>query len=145
MKFRGLAASAVSVISLTACLGTGTRRIDAACREMSSAIVYEMLKDNPTILVLDVRKPESVEAEGRIANERSVPLENLSSPTTLPELEKYKETTVVVFGQDGPQGRKACEALSTQGFRYVIFISGGAAGWFANGLPRAPQRTPTTP
>lgn len=144
MRRRVLAASAALVTTLTSCLGSGTRRIDAPCREMSSAIVYEMLKDNPTVLVLDVRNPESIETEGRIRNERSFPLEQLASPT-FAELDRYKETTVVVFGHDGPQGRKACEALSTQGFKYVIFISDGAAGWFANGLPGVRRPMPAAP
>lgn len=108
--------------------------MDAACREMRSAVVYEMLKDNPGIPLIDLRKPgEQGEIESRLPNAQEFPLDKLAtvSDSLLPQ----KEKTIVVFGKDGDTGRRGCQLLSARGFRYVIFISDGVAGWVRNGLP----------
>jgi rhodanese-related sulfurtransferase len=121
----------------SACLGTGTRRIDASCREMESSIVFEMLKDNPTIPILDVRRPAEISgAEGRLQGGRSIPIDELAKRVS--ELFRFRDTTVIVVGHDGEEGRRACQLLASRGFQYVIFISDGAEGWFKNRLPAAP-------
>jgi rhodanese-related sulfurtransferase len=144
------AAGAGAALALTACLGHGTARIDATCREMHSAVVYEMLKDNPSIPVLDVRRKGDMTAEeGKLAHTIDVPIDRLQG--SLPSLSRYRETTVIVLGRDGETGRHACQLLSDFGFKYVIFVSDGAIGWFRNGLPAVtpsaagPAPTPTPP
>jgi len=135
-------------ILVSGCLGTGTRRIDAPCREMSSAVAWEMLKDSPTIPFVDLRTPDEVtEAEGRLPRALEIPLDRLVAGA--PSLERFRETTIVVFGRDRETGRQACQLLTEKGFRYVIFLSDGAKGWFENGLPRAapppPSEEPSKP
>ncbi|HEV8267963.1 MAG TPA: rhodanese-like domain-containing protein [Thermoanaerobaculia bacterium] len=130
-------------ILVSGCLGTGTKRIDAPCREMSSAVAWEMLKDSPTIPFVDLRPPgEVTEAEGRLPRALEIPLDRLAADVA--RLERFRETTIVVFGRDRETGRQACQLLTEKGFRYVIFLSDGAEGWFQNGLPRAvPTPTPS--
>ncbi|MEO6323269.1 MAG: rhodanese-like domain-containing protein [Thermoanaerobaculia bacterium] len=121
---------------LPGCLGTGTRRVDAACREMRSAVVFEMLKDNPTMHLIDLRKPAEVtEREARIPGAQLIPLEMLGAVSA--QLQPLRDSTIVVFGVDGEMGRRGCQLLSARGFQYVIFISDGAVGWFRNGFPSA--------
>jgi rhodanese-related sulfurtransferase len=125
-----------ALVVLSSCLGTGTRRVDASCREMRSAVVYEMLKDNPTMHLIDLRKPSEVtEQEGRIPGARAVPLDELDARSG--QLQVGHDHTIVVFGNDGETGRLGCKILSARGFEFVIFISDGAIGWFKNGLPSA--------
>jgi rhodanese-related sulfurtransferase len=125
-----------ALLVLSSCLGTGTLRIDASCREMRSAVVYEMLKDNPTMHLIDLRKPSEVtEQEGRILGARAVPLDELDARSG--QLQVGHDHTIVVFGNDGETGRLGCKILSARGFEFVIFISDGAIGWFKNGLPSA--------
>ena len=134
------AALAVLALPLAACLGHGTQRVDAPCREMRSAVAYEMLKDNPSIPVIDVRRPAEVtDGEGRVKHAIALPLERLFARPT--ELDRYRDTTVVVFGRDSTGGRRACQFLSTHGFKYVVFVSDGAEGWFRNGLPSSAPST----
>lgn len=124
------------------CLGSGTQRIDATCREMRSAVAYEMLADNPSVIVLDVRAPgEVATGPGRLPRARQIPLDELSR--RLPELESYKQRTVVVAGIDGVSGRCACTLLSQMGFEYVIFLSDGIEGWYRDRLPPVADPTPT--
>lgn len=103
---------------------------------MRSAVVYEMLKDNPTMHLIDLRKPAEVtEREGRIPGAQAVPLDQLAVHSA--QLQVWRESTIVVFGIDGETGRRGCQLLSARGFEFVIFISDGATGWFKNGLPAA--------
>ena len=136
---------AVSAASLASCLGHGTQRIDAPCREMRSAVAYEMLKDNPTIPVVDVRRPAELSEEaGKVKNAIAIPLERL--PARAAELQRFRETTVIVLGRDEESGRLACQMLTARGFKYVVFVSDGAEGWFKNGpLSVAPSVDSATP
>ena len=129
----------------SACLGHGTQRVDAPCREMRSAVAWEMLKDNPSIPVLDVRlQAEVTAAEGRLRNALEIPAERL--PLHMQQLERYRDTTIVVLGKDADEGGRACQLLSERGFKYVVFVSDGAEGWFRNALPArgAPAARPTS-
>jgi len=119
---------------LGGCLGHGTLRVDAPCREMRSAVAWEMLKDNPSIPIFDVRQPSDVtQREGRLEHAIPISLERLGG--RVPEIERYRDTTVLVFGRDADDGRTACQLLSGRGFKYVVFVSDGAEGWYRNGLP----------
>lgn len=134
-----LPAGLALVAPLLGCFGTGTRRVDAPCREMRSVVVWEMLRDNPTIQLVDLRQPPEVTAkEGRLPRALEVPFDRLVARA--PHL--AKDRTVVVFARHGDVGKKACELLVGLSFKYVIFMSDGAEGWFRQGLPAAPAGVP---
>lgn len=140
-----LLAPAAAAAVLAGCFGTGTKRVDASCREMRSTVVYEMLRDNPSVRLVDLRRSAEVTAtEGRLQGALEIPFEKL--PSRVGELGEH-DATVIVFGRDPDVGRKGCQLLSSHGFRYVVFIADGAQGWFRNGLPAArptPSPTPAT-
>lgn len=115
----------VAALAAAGCLGTGTRRVDAPCREMRGSVARELLRDAREIPVLDVRSTRPRELKGAVA----IPLEELAG--RVEELNRYRGTTIVVVGDDGPTGQKACETLAAAGFRYVVFVTEGAAGLFA--------------
>ena len=136
-----LASVLAGALLTVACLGHGTARVDAPCREMRAAVAFEMLKDNPTIPILDVRRASEIgEGEGRLANSIQIPLDGLDG--RMAELQRFHDTTVVVLGADGEGGRRACQLLSARGFKYVVFVSDGAAGWYKHGLPMLPAAAP---
>lgn len=108
---------------------------------MRSAVAWEMLKDNRSIPVLDVRKPADVtETEGRLKNAIAIPLDGL--PLRVKELERFRGTTLIVLGRTGEDGGRACQLLSLRGFKYVVFVSDGAEGWYRNALPAVPSAPP---
>ena len=110
---------------------------------MSSPIAYEMLQDHPTTLFLDVRSPLDVTPQqSRLPGVKPMPLRDLAAPATRAPIERYVEETIVVVGRDGDEGRVACETLTAAGFRSVIFLADGAAGWFAKGYPAAKNLPP---
>ncbi len=58
-----------------------------------------------------------------------IPLPDL--PGRLGELDRYRSVPVVIVGEDGEQGRTACELLSGAGFKHAIYVPEGAAGILA--------------
>ena len=122
-----LPAAGAALLALAAggCLGTGTRRVDASCREMRASVAREMLRDAREVPVLDVRASRVPALRGAL----EIPVEELE--TRLAELDRYRETPILVVGDDGSSARKACELLAGAGFRYVIFVPEGANGLFA--------------
>lgn len=127
-------------LAASGCLGTGTRRVDAQCREMRASVAREMLRDSREIPILDVRSSPPKVLAGAIA----IPLPELG--TRLGELGRYRSMPVVIVGDDGDAGQRACETLSRAGFRYVIFVPEGAEGLFGGlkgaemeNVPRGPR------
>lgn len=113
------------VFAACGCLGTGTRRVDAPCREMRGSVAREMLRDAREIPVLDVRSSWPRTLKGAVM----IPLPEL--PGRIEELARYRSMPVVVVGDDGEAGRSACETLAAAGFKHVIFVPEGAKGLFA--------------
>lgn len=92
---------------------------------MRGSVAREMLRDAREIPVVDVRPSAARRLNGAVV----IPLPDL--PERIGELERYRSMPVVVVGDDGDSGRQACELLAGGGFKYVIFVSEGAAGLFA--------------
>jgi len=123
-RFFWLAAGAFA-LAASGCLGSGTRSVDASCREMRGSVAREMLRDSREIPVLDVRSSPARKFSGGIA----IPLPELSGRAG--ELERYRSLPVVVVGKDGEEGQTACKLLAEAGFKHVIFVPEGAEGLFA--------------
>ena len=110
------------------CLGAGTRRIDASCREMSAALPQEMLRDHPLIPLLDVRS-EAAGGES-IAGARRLPYATLVA--NLGSLQPWATGTVILIAEDRASGERACELLATSGFSNVVFVRDGAEVWLSH-------------
>ena len=124
-RLLGWLAAGVLLPGAAACLGTGTRRVDAPCREMRASVAREMLRDSREIPLLDVRTLPAP----RLRGAHEIPLSALSS--RFEELGRFRRSPLVVVGDDGDAARQACELLAAEGFRYVIFVPEGAEGLFA--------------
>jgi rhodanese-related sulfurtransferase len=124
-RLLGCAAAGVLLIGAAGCLGTGTRRVDAPCREMRASVAREMLRDSREIPLLDVRALPAP----RLRGAHEIPLSAL--PSRFEELGRFRRSPVVVVGDSGDAARQACDLLAAEGFRYVIFVPEGAEGLFA--------------
>ena len=63
---RSLPAVAAVTLEAAGCLGTGTRSVDASCREMRGSVAREMLRDSREIPVLDVRSSPARKLSGAV-------------------------------------------------------------------------------
>ena len=145
MKPRLLAVAVAVAAAAVLCLACATSRrvvasLTANCKEVRPGVAFEMMRDNPNILALDVRhEGEITEGRPRIPRSRNVPLSEL--PRRYRELDPWKRETIVIFSRDGADAASACEFLARQGFFYVSHVFGGVEAWSRRGYLRAPAGT----
>lgn len=105
------------------------------CREVQVGVAHEMMRDNPGVLLLDVRRDEEYPATlPRLPRAREIPLRDL--PFRYRELTAWKREPIVIFSRDGIDAASACEFLARQGFPYVSHVSGGVEAWVRGGYGR---------
>ena len=83
-------------------------------------------------LVLDVREDREFQ-QGHIANALHIPLAQLNK--RLPELEKYRDRTLVTYCRSGHRSNSAAALLRKHGFASVYNLAGGIAAWQNANLP----------
>lgn len=94
--------------------------------------ILEKNKDNPDLVVLDVRTPEEYD-EGHIEDAY---LLNIKSKDFEDELEKMdKDKTYFVYCKAGIRGCKATDLMENHGYKEVHNISGGIDKWKSKRLP----------
>ncbi len=103
---------------------------------MKAALAQEMLRDNPSIPLLDVRRT-SPEPEIPIEGAKRFAVDTLAEARL--QLQQWAGGTVIVIGEDRENGLRACEFLSLTGFERVIFVEEGAAGWIRHQLALQPR------
>ncbi len=82
--------------------------------------------------VIDVRGSDEY-VSGHLPDSRNIPLEQLEARAG--ELEKFKDTPVILVCQTGARSSGACKQLEKLGFSKVNNLESGIAGWRAAGLP----------
>ena len=89
--------------------------------------------DNKTVL-LDVRETSELN-EGMLNDAIHIPLSNLSG--RLSELDKYKESPILVYCRSGNRSGSVCRTLTGRGFDKVYNLAGGIMAWRDAHLPVA--------
>jgi len=82
--------------------------------------------------VIDVRGSDEY-VSGHLPDSRNIPLEQLEERAG--ELEKYKDTPLILVCQTGTRSAGACKQLEKLGFAKVNNLESGIAGWRSAGLP----------
>ncbi len=82
--------------------------------------------------VIDVRGSDEY-VSGHLPDSRNIPLEQLEERAG--ELEKYKDTPLILVCQTGSRSAGACKQLEKLGFAKVNSLESGIAGWRSAGLP----------
>lgn len=109
--------------------------LTANCREVQVGVAHEMMRDNPGVLLLDVRRDEEYPATlPRLPRAREIPLGDL--PRRYRELNAWKREPILIFSRDGTDAASACEFLARQGFPYVSHVAGGVEAWMRGGYGR---------
>jgi rhodanese-related sulfurtransferase len=128
-----------ALVVLTASCAASRRvvaSLTANCREIEVGVAHEMMRDNPDILLLDVRaKGEYGERLPHLRRAREIPLADL--PRRYREIVAWKREPILVFSRDGTEAASACEFLAHQEFPYVSHVAGGIDAWMRGGYGRA--------
>ena len=82
--------------------------------------------------VIDVREPVEY-AAGHLPESRNIPLGVLVDRVS--EIEKLKDTPVILLCQSGVRSSGACAKLAKLGFTKVHSLDGGIESWVQAGLP----------
>jgi rhodanese-related sulfurtransferase len=138
--FSRLGARAVlaAIVVLSASCATGRRvvaSLTSNCHEIEVGVANEMMRDNPGVLLLDVRQGREYATDlPHLRKAREIPLSDL--PRRHKELGAWKNESIVIFSRDGSDAASACEFLARQGFPYVSHVAGGILAWVRGGYAR---------
>ena len=129
---------AVFLVTGAAC-ATGRRvvaSLTSNCHEIEAGIANEMMRDNPGILLLDVREAAEFTSDlPHLRRAREIPLSDL--PWRYREIDAWKKQSILIFSRDGTDAASACEFLARQSFPYVSHVVGGISAWMQGGYGRA--------
>lgn len=95
-----------------------------------TAAIAIINKEN-TVLV-DVREPNEIKA-GMLNDAIHIPLSAIGK--RLSELEKFKQSAVVVYCRSGNRSGSVCRTLTGRGFEQVYNLDGGIMAWEDAHLP----------
>lgn len=118
-------------------------------RKIAPPVAFEVLRDNPDILVVDLRtRREFLGDTGHIYRARNIPLERL--PDRMLEIAPFRDDTFLVYCREGDTcGEEGMAILVSSGFENAILIDGGIDGWIRYGfrtvLPSTPEETDGSP
>jgi rhodanese-related sulfurtransferase len=108
-------------------------------RKLSPPVAFEMVRDNPEMLILDLRPPEEYNGEtGHLRRARNIPLNRL--PYRLLEIDAFRDDTILVYCGTAECGERGMNVLRSSGFEDAVLMDGGIEGWIREGfktvLPR---------
>lgn len=112
-------------------------------RKVSPPVAFEILRDNPDVLVLDLRsRQEFLGDTGHVYRARNIPLNRLAE--RLLEIAAFRDDTFLVYCRTGDTcGEEGMAVLVSSGFENAILMDGGIDGWIRYGfrtvLPATPE------
>lgn len=118
-------------------------------QRVSAPIAFEMIRDTPDILILDLRTPQEFLGDtGHIYHARNIPLQALSY--RMLEISAWREETLLVYCREGDHcGEDGMAILKSSGFENAVLIDGGIDGWIREGfrtvLPEDVMSRPAAP
>lgn len=122
---------AIAVFSGAMLLSTTFRNTGGGARSLNTTQAT-MLINREDAQLLDVREPAEF-AAGHVPESRNIPAAQLEE--RVGELEKLKDSPLILICQTGPRSSGACGRLTKLGFSKVHSLDGGIESWVQAGLP----------
>lgn len=101
-------------------------------RDVTPAEVASMLRNNPDVVLVDVRTPAEY-AEGHIRDSRLIDYYDRRFATTIQSLPR--DVDVVLYCRSGRRSADAKHMLDSMGYTHVMNMAGGIVAWQANHFP----------
>lgn len=102
-------------------------------RKVTPPIAYEMIRDTPGILILDLRSAGAFHGDsGHIYRAYNLPEDRL--PFRLLELSSFREETFLVYCDTQTCAENGMAILISSGFESAVLIDGGIDNWIAKGF-----------
>jgi rhodanese-related sulfurtransferase len=129
MKKLSLALAALSMILVSSC---SNAHEDSLKTELSPVEFSTELGKTPDAVIVDVRThPEF--AGGHLQNAKNIDWNGADFETEIAQLDKEKP--VLVYCASGRRSDAAADKMRDMGFKNVLELDGGIAGWRDAGLP----------
>jgi rhodanese-related sulfurtransferase len=90
------------------------------------------LINHESAIVLDIREEHEFR-EGHILNSKHIPISQVKG--RLKELERFRNTPIIVGCRTGHRSRHACSVMRKEGFQVVYNLKGGILAWQNANLP----------
>ena len=116
------------------------RAAKSCIKEITPQELLEKIKNKDDLLLIDVREHGEYEA-GHIKGAQLVPrgiieaAADAAYPKHVPELTAARNRQVIVYCATSGRSAMAAAVLQMMGFKNVLSMSGGYAGWVAAGMP----------
>ena len=120
------------LVALFSFLGCTQQAGDKNIVDISQTELLELSKNDPSLLILDVRTPQEY-AQGHVPKAKLIPHTEL--PSRLAEISDSKDKTVVVYCKSGHRAGIAQSILVEAGFTNVKHLDGDMSGWIRANLP----------
>ncbi len=110
------------------------RRERPPFHKVSPPVAFEILRDSPDVLTLDLRSREEFLGDtGHIFRARNIPLDRLTE--RLLEIAPFRNDTFLVYCRgDDSCGQEGMAILLSSGFENGVLIDGGIDGWIRDGF-----------
>lgn len=125
-KIHVLSLALLALFWIASCQSTQSQSI----KNVTTAEAEKMIKDNPNLVILDVRTAEEY-AEGHLDKSVQMDVTKSDFETEAAKLDKTK--TYLVYCRSGKRSATACEMLAKLGFANVSNMQGGYMSWSAEG------------
>ncbi len=120
----------IAVISGVMLLAVSLRRTGG--RNSLTPTQATMLINREEAQIIDVSEPDEYVA-GHLPESRNIPLAQLADRAG--ELDKFKNTPLILVCQTGARSSGACSSMEKLGFARVHDLGGGINAWRTAGLP----------
>lgn len=121
---------AIAILSGTMLLVTSLRRPGGG--NAVTPAQATLLINREDAVIIDVREPDEY-AAGHLPESRNIPVGKLEE--RVGELEKYKDTPLILVCQSGARSAGSCARLGKLGFAKTHNLAGGVGAWVEAGLP----------
>ncbi|HSF42440.1 MAG TPA: rhodanese-like domain-containing protein [Thermoanaerobaculia bacterium] len=104
-----------------------------AYRKLTPPVAYEMMRDSPDLLIVDLRPEGAFDSEtGHVRRARNIPLESL--PYRLLEISTFRDETFIVYCDTAVCADEGMNILISSGFENAVLMDGGIDEWIRDGF-----------
>lgn len=132
-RSRALLALLLLVPALAGCSLFRRKGDRPAYRKLTPPVAYEMMRDSPDMLIVDLRPAGVFNGEtGHLRRALNVPLERL--PYRLLEISTFRDETFIVYCDTAACAEEGMNILVSSGFENAVLMDGGIDEWIRGGF-----------
>jgi rhodanese-related sulfurtransferase len=102
-------------------------------KKLAPPVAYEMMRDSPQMLVIDLRSPQQFNGPtGHIREAKNIPASRL--PYRLLEVLPFRDDTIFIYCDTDECTEQGAKILVASGFESIVGMGGGINQWIRDGF-----------